>query len=307
MAKEDTLASAKAFPVMEGNLSLWVFKKNASGFSARSVNITDALGAALRNIVIARLARTTEVDEYDLLAQTNEVSCLHLESDETIFDSLKDLVDRPAAENGITSTKQLDNSAGYLVRLRQGDQVLYCVKKVSDAWVARKAINFLNVVVVGANQLDLVDGRTLTISNDFDFIAVDTGILILKKSAFESLLSYRLTYQNSFANLQQSPAFSQVFVDLAPLIAHVGTNTMHLRRMAVIEQRGHYADPLYMARLRQVNDQKQWGIAFDPQGRIIATEESLRTIMQVLLNHRLYSELSLGTFDVPSAAQVGGI
>lgn len=306
MAKEETLASAKGFPVADAQLSLWVFKKNAAGFTARSVNITAALETALRDIVVARLGRTTEVEEYDLLAQTNEVSCLHLESDETIFDTLKELVDRPAIENTISNTKHLDNSAGYLVRLRSGTQVMYCVKKVSDAWVARKAVSVLNVVVTGANQLDLVGGRTLTISNDFDFIALNGGILILKKPAFETLLSYRLTYQNSFANLQQSPQFSQLFVDLAPLIAHVGTNTMHLRRMTVIEQRAHYADPQYMARLRQVNAQKQWGIAFDPQGRIIATEESLRTIMQVLLNHRLYSELSLGTFDVPSAAQVGG-
>jgi len=305
MAKEDTLASAKAFLVAEAQLSLWVFKKNAVGFTARSVNVTPALETALRSIVLTRLARTTEVDEYELLAQTNEVSCLHLESDETSFDILKELVDRPATENTITTTKHLDNSSGYLVRLRQADQVMYCVRKVDDAWIARKAVNVLNVVVSGANQLDLVGGRTLTISNDFDFLALNDGLLILRKAAFESLLSYRSAYQNSFASLQQSPQFSQLFVDLAPLIAHVGTNTMHLRRMAAIEQRAHYADVHYMARLRQVNAQKQWGINFDEQGRIVATEESLRTIMQVLLNHRLYSELSLGTFDVPSAAQVG--
>jgi len=305
MAKEDTLNSAKTFPIADAQLSLWVLKKNGAKFSARSVNITAALEQALRNIVLGQLARTTEVDEYELLAQTNETSCLHVESDETTFEELKELVDRPAVEHLISSTKQLDNSVGYLVRLRADGQMLYCVKRTNDAWVAKKAINVVNVVVRGANELDVIEGRTLTISNSFDFIASDGGILVLKKPAFETLLSYRLTYQNSFDNLKNNPQFSQIFVDMAPLVAHVGTNTMHLRRMAVIEQRAHYADAQYMERLRQVNAQKQWGITFDPQGRIIATENSLRTIMQVLLNHRLYSELSLGTFDVPSASQVG--
>jgi hypothetical protein len=75
--------------------------------------------------------------------------------------------------------------------------------------------------------------------------------------------------------------------------------------MAVIEERAHYADAAYMQRLRDVNAARNWGILFDENGRIIATQETARVIMQVLLNHRLFSELSLRSFDVPSSSEVG--
>ncbi|MNI99947.1 hypothetical protein D3C73_1591630 [compost metagenome] len=74
--------------------------------------------------------------------------------------------------------------------------------------------------------------------------------------------------------------------------------------MAVIQQKAHYADVAYMTRLREVNQQQGWNIQFDETGRIVPTDESMRAIMQVLLNHRLYSQLSLDTFDVPSSEAV---
>ncbi|WP_218511367.1 Kiwa anti-phage protein KwaB-like domain-containing protein [Variovorax sp. dw_308] len=305
MSKEDTLALVKNFPVAQASLSLWVFKRRTiGGFSARSVNTTPQLTAQLRQIVTASVARFEEVDEYELLAQVNEISCLHLQEDETVFGDLQALVDLPPEENLIRNIRHIDNSIGYIVRLRMDGQVIYCVKKVSDVWRAKKASSFFNVVVTGANELDLVDDRALTIAKNFDFFVTGGGILIANKASFETLLSFKHTYQNSFDALQKNAQFSGLFVDVAPLVAHVGTNAMHLRRMAVIEQRRHYADAAYIGRLRAVNAQKNWGIEFDAQGRIIATDASLKTIMQVLLNHRLYSELSLGTFDVPSAAQV---
>lgn len=61
-----------------------------------------------------------------------------------------------------------------------------------------------------------------------------------------------------------------------------------------------------MQRLRATNAVRNWQIQFDEQGRIIPTEDTIRTIIQVLLNHRLHSELSEADFDVPSASLVGG-
>jgi len=118
------------------------------------------------------------------------------------------------------------------------------------------------------------------------------------------LLKYTLTYSNSFETLQQEPQFGAIFTDLAPLISYVGTNAMHLRRMAVVHQRALYADTAYMTRLGQVNVQRSWNIEFDDLGKIIPTEDTMRTIMQVLLDHRLRSELSEKDFDVNSITPV---
>jgi hypothetical protein len=47
-----------------------------------------------------------------------------------------------------------------------------------------------------------------------------------------------------------------------------------------------------------------FNIAFDDEGRIVATIDSGRDIFQALLNHRLESRLTSLMYDVPSTEQV---
>lgn len=304
MTKELALTECRGFAVANAVLSLWVFKKRlGGGFSATSVEITDALMLELRNIAFKSLQAHTEVDDYSLVVQLNEASCLHVGADETAFGDLKVLVDEPAEEHRIKNDRDLKNCAGYVIRLRSGDRVLYCVKRVPDTWKTKKARSVLNVVF-RANQLDVVVDRSFTIAKNLDFVVLDNDVLVMNKAAFETLLSYKIEYANSFAELRRDTVFAASFTDLQPMIDHVGTNTMHLRRMAVIHQKANYANPGFMARLQQVNTAESWNIQFDPAGRIVVTEETMRTIMQVLLDHRLHSRLSLATYDVPSTAAV---
>lgn len=304
MTKEQSLIDCKQLDVTNGILSLWVFKKRSGGgYKANSIEVTDALITELKRIVNQALQVRTEVEDYSFIAQRNEVSCLHVGTDETSFVDLKDLLDVPAEECRIKGERAFQNISGYVIRVRVGARVLYCVRQVTDAWKTRKARSVINVVM-RANQLDLVEDRSFTIAKTIDFFVFENNIFIVDKRAFETLLNYRVEYTNSFVTLQANPTFSDCFADMAPLVTHVGTNVMHLRRMAVIQQKAHYTNPDYMERLRIANQQEGWNITFDAHGRIIATEETVRVIMQVLLDHRLYSKLSLSTFDVPSSSAV---
>src|SRR5689334_999595 len=123
MTKEQSLQSARAFNAGAATLSLWAFKKTPRGFTAHSVNTTPALTDELKVIVTEVLARTTEVEDFSLLSQPNEVGCLHLRSDETSFPELQAQVDLPFEENLITDVKHLDNSAGYIIRLSHNARV----------------------------------------------------------------------------------------------------------------------------------------------------------------------------------------
>lgn len=304
MSKEQALTACKEYDVVGASLSLWPFKKRqAGGFSAKSIEVTDALAMELKRIVSASLLAHTEVEDYTLTAQRNEVSCLHVGTDETCFAELAAIVDAPAEEHRIAGERDFQNVAGYLIRLRAGDQILYCVKRVTNDWKTKRARSVINVVM-RANQLDLVEDRSFTIAKSLDFVVFGDDIFIMDKRAFEMMLSYKVEYANAFGELQQDATFTARFAEMGPLIEHVGTNTMHLRRMAVIQQKRHYADDAYMARLREVNVQEGWNIQFDGAGRIMPTSDSMRAIMQVLLNHRLYSRLSLDTFDVPSSSAI---
>lgn len=307
MNAAEALARLRGFDLDNAALSVWTFKKSTSRnarFRASSVVTTPELATELRHIARQWIDRCTEVDEYGLLASVNESSCLHLEADETIFSGLQDLVSQPPEEHLIEDVTELEGSLGYLVRLTIGEDVLHCVCRLANDWKVQKRASFMNLVL-SRNQLDLAHDQAFTIPKRFDFFVLNESIMVTNKANFESLLEYKQTYVASFAKLQADAGFQAVFSDMAVLVEHVGTNTMHLRRMAVVQERGFYNDAGYMERLRQVNQERQWNIAFDERGKIVPSLESVRAIIQVLLNHRLHSELTGNDFDVASASPVG--
>jgi hypothetical protein len=306
MNADQALNELQQFNIEAATLSVWTFKKSQSRsgrFKAQSVVATPELIAELKDIANERIGRCGEVENYDLITQINETSCLFLEADETLFPQLQNVVDQPPEEKLIENFSDLQGSLGYLVRLAHEDNVLYCVCRLPSDWQVKKRRHRINLIL-HENRLDLADDETFTISKTFDFFALNENILVLNRAHFESLLEYKQTYINSFADLQSEVEFQEIFSDMALLIEHVGTNTMHLRRMAVVQERAYYGNPQFMERLREVNQARKWNINFDDNGKIVPSPESIRTIIQVLLNHRLHSETTGDDFDVPSTSPV---
>ncbi|MEF9901499.1 MAG: DUF4868 domain-containing protein [Pseudomonas sp.] len=300
------LRALQRFDLENAAVSVWAFKKSASRanrFRAFALTTTQQLQNELKGLVSKSVERCTEAEDYSLIATINESSCLYLESDETIFSSLEELVGQPPEEHFIDNVAQLEGSAGYLVRWESGNSVLHCVCRLANDWSVKKRANAIDLVL-RRHQLDLAPNEAFSIPKRYDFFVMDSSILVVNKSAFESLLEYKQTYVSSFEELQADEAFSDAFTDLAPLAEFVGTNTMHLRRMAIVQERGYYSDPAYMRKLRQIAELRNWGIDFDADGKLIPSAESARAIIQVLLNHRLHSELTDDDFDVASASPV---
>lgn len=75
--------------------------------------------------------------------------------------------------------------------------------------------------------------------------------------------------------------------------------------MATVEQKGLYVHPAFLANLQRVSGNRNWGINFDPAtNKIIACDQTAKIILQVLLDHRLMSELTDNIYDVPDAIQI---
>ncbi|WP_022964816.1 Kiwa anti-phage protein KwaB-like domain-containing protein [Halopseudomonas pelagia] len=306
MNPEQALSALQYFDIEAANLSLWTFKKSrsrAGRFKAQSVVATPELIAELKNIAATRVGRCAEVENYDLITQINEASCLFLEADETLFPQLQDAVDQPPEECLIDSFSDLQGSLGYVVRLAHGEDVLYCIARLPGDWQVKTRKKRISLVL-HENRLDLAGDETLSISKTFDFFVLNENILVVNRANFESLLEYKQTYITSFAELQADAGFQSVFSDITLLIEHVGANTMHLRRMAVVQERAFYNNVPFMEKLRDVSQTRNWNIVFDANGKIVPSPESVRTIIQVLLNHRLHSEMSGDDFDVPSTSPV---
>ena len=298
--------SFKNFNYTDSTVHLWIFKKSTTDrkFNTAYVQTDAKVNLLLKNVLIREANRTTEFAQYSYLAQTNENSCLTAPALATNFSLLKLQVDRPEPECAVTSVDELKGAQGYVVKFSHNGQTIYAVKRSTASWKTSYPNKFINMIFSNG-ELSAAEDNGFTIEKNFDFYCSADTLLITSKRAFESLMQYKEAYKQAFTVLQTNADFSNLFSDIAPLVEYIGTNSTQLRRMATIEQKSLYSKPGFINSLKQVNTLRNWGMNFDQvNGKIVVCNLTAPTILQVLLDHRLMSEVTSNIYDVPDAVQI---
>lgn len=298
-----------AFDIAGAGLTVWTFKKSggaggaAPTFTGRWVATNAQLDAALKAAIQDELARIAEVNPYGLLAQPLEAGALSIGADETHVAAILAATANPLAQRRVTSLKQIQNAHFYAVRLVSNGQVMHAIRKTDSSWRTKRRANIIDAFYHD-ETLTLDERPAFSLSRHVDFLVLGNTILIIKKSNFESVLSYRTAHADEFVALQADPAFHSLFTDLAPLVNFVGTNKIQLRRACAIRMKGHYGDPDFIDRLRQNHAQYHLALNFTAAGLIDPTPNTCRDIITALLDHRLSSAFSQTIYDVPDAVEV---
>lgn len=298
--------SLKAFDFDSSNPHLWVFKDSSTSARFRTFYVqTDGdLNSKLKEFVKKEIDRITEHSPYTYISQNNENSCLTLDPSSTDFAKLKVLVDRIETEHRISDSKDLKGAKGYVVKFVLDGVTVYAIKRSASSWKTSYPKKYINMIFSNG-ELSAVENNSFSIEKSFDFYVIGNTAFIANKRGFESVMKYREEYVAAFSQLQSSPSFSNLFSDLSPIIEYVGSNSIQLRRMAVIEEKGIYNRPNFIQTLQRVSSARGWGINFDPTNNtIIPCSESVKVIMQVLLDHRLMSEITDNIYDVPDANEI---
>jgi hypothetical protein len=298
--------SLRAFDFAQSHVYLWVFKRSATAnrFTAHYVQTDDALNAILFGIAQTEITRITEFANYTYLAETNENSCLASPIVGSDFEHLRTRVDRPEPDCRVRSIKDLKNADGYVAKFVHNNQTVYAVKRSTSNWKASYLKTHINIVFRNG-ELSAAEDNGFAIEKTFDFYAHETALFIASKRGFESAMAHRASYAQAFVGLRGTPTFSNLFTTMQPFINYIGTNSIQLRRMARIEERALFTSPGFLNAVHTVNARRQWGLNFDPVTRqLIPCDQTVKTIMQVLLDHRLLSEVTDLIYDVPDATQV---
>ncbi|MBZ4040440.1 Kiwa anti-phage protein KwaB-like domain-containing protein [Novilysobacter selenitireducens] len=299
-------ADWRKFDYDNATIQLWVFKKSSTSakFRAWHVRTDSDIEDLFRSAIKNETSRITEHAPYSPLSQPNESSCLvhPLESSEGLI-ALLDKVDSPEAESSDAELKHLKGATGYLVKFQSGGNTVYGIRKTAPSWRPTIRKSLINAVFKNG-ELSATPDESFSFDQHFDFYCLNETILVSSKRAYESTMSDKKAYERSFQNLTLDPQFSDLFSDIAPLKAYVGTNAMQLRRITVIQQKGLYLRPNFSSRLNTVSSARNWGLNFDSNNKLVVCEQTARTIMQVLLDHRLLSEITDTTYDVPDAEAV---
>jgi hypothetical protein len=297
------------FDIQNAGLTVWLFKKSGGGagaaptYTGRWITTEDDLNFALKASIGEARSRIEEVQEYGLLAQNNEGSALLIDTAETHAGLIVTQSANALPQKKVKKEKEVINTDFFVVRLTHGDDVLHVVRRTDSSWKTKKRKGVIDIGFRD-NALELDNTPSFSLSKYVDFFIAGDRIIIPHKANFEAVLSYREAHANEFVTLQAEVEFAQIFSDLAPLTAFVGSNKIHLRRMCSIRQKGHYKDQAFMANLRQHHAAHGLTLQFDGSGLIVCTPNNCRDVMTALLDHRLASAFSQNVYDVPDATQV---
>lgn len=294
----------KAFDFENADTYLWVFKESTTKakFRTKFVQTEAELNKDLKGFVRAEVNRITEHSPYTYISQTNENSCLTIAFDSTDFKLLKSQVDLPEVEHRVKSVSDLVGAKGYVVKFIKHGVVVYAVKRSTSTWKTSYPKKFVNMVFKNG-ELKGVENNAFSIEKNFDFYVINDTAFIANKKGFESSMKHKEEYVQVFDTLQKNPGFSSLFSDVSSIVEYVGSNSIQLRRMAVIEEKGIYKQANFIKNLISVNSKRNWGLNFE-NDKIVPCEKTVKVILQVLLDHRLISEITDHIYDVPDAKPV---
>ncbi len=297
----------KKFDFANSTPHLWIFKDSSKKdvkFRTFYVQTENNLNDQFKKLVEKEIGIIAESKPYSYISQTNENSCLTIAYSATKFTKLKTLVDRLEFEHRIKDSEDLKGAKGYVVKFISKGVTVYAVKRSTSTWKTSYPKKYINMIFSNG-ELSGVEDTSFSIERNFDFYVINDTLFITNKRGFESVMQHRDLYAQKFIQLQAVPSFSNLFSDIAPIVKYVGTNSMQLRRMAEIKEKKIYDKPNFISNLMRVSTARGWGINFNNSNNtIIPCAATMKAILQALLDHRLTSEITNNTYDVPDATQV---
>lgn len=307
MPHDEILRHLKESDLSDTEASLAIVKEYRTGttshYQIKYVQTDDPLRMRLREIVTSKILAANAVEDYTFDCPEPEGDQVRsIDSDETNFDLIHEkLSDLNPAVDLIEDEDELVRAKAYLIVLRDEDGIrVVGFKTLPENWKLKREKGLIPLLFKNNRFENLEDDRIFSISNALDLIAFEDTIFVLSKRDFEKGLNFRDGMIASAGELYDEARALNIFQNIDILIDRVGSNIRYLRKIAIIKNLGHFRDPEFMAKMREVVGEKGWAIEFDGE-QIIVSEETLDDILTILQNKRLHSEITDNDFDVEHA------
>lgn len=308
MANEEkqVLGNLKKIELKGLNVTLAVVKEykkeRISQYTIKYVPIDEKLENRLSRIVINHINNSDNVEAYSFDCpdpEEDQVRAIKYEETDfyRIMDNLKEL---NPEEDIIENIDELIKSKAYMIVLRNAEGIqIVGFKTLPENWKLKRAKHLINLLYVDNRFEDIEQENIFSISSLVDLFYFNEYLFILSKKEFERGLNFREGMINNAQEMYNEVSQINLFINMEILTQRVGNNQRYLRKISTIRNLGHYRNPTYLRRLKQLSMDKRWNIQFENE-QIVITEESLDDILTLLQNKRLHSELTDEDFDVES-------
>jgi hypothetical protein len=304
------LHKLKTLDLSDTSVTLAVVKEykriRLSQYSVKYVQINERLERRLRDIILEYIKNSNTVEKYSFDCpepETDQIRAIEYERTD-FYRILTQLNDLNPEEDTIENVDELVKSKAYLIILRiaEGIQIVG-FKTLPENWKLKKSKGLIPLLFKENRFEDIDEKNIFSISSSIDFFYYNEFLFILSKKEFERGLNFRESMINNANTFYEEANKMNLFINMDILTQKVGNNQRYLRMIAKIKDLEYYKNTAYLKKLQQLNVKKGWDIQFEDE-QIVITEDNLDTVLRLLQNKRLHSEITEEDFDVESTKPV---
>lgn len=282
--------------------SIWLVKRRLdiqkqAHYSVLRVDVEKKLLNKLKKALTDRMQGVDyKLEAYDFLTADQDNHLFTIESAETDFVKIQTEVDKGLANKKVEKYEDLLNSWAYVVKLEHDGNVVYGLRKINKLTQVAKVAAVSYFLFEDKKLVDLEDKKIFAIDTHVDFFAYDGTTFITNKKEFESALNFRTGMEKNRDVVLDEFLALKVFDNVEPIRKSVGSNLHLLRKISSIQKSGYYKNPLYLADLIKVNQERNWGLTVQ-NGIIVINEDNVDLVLTLLNNGRLESPINHEMFD----------
>ena len=280
-----------------------------SHYNIKYVNIDEKLSKRLKFILKDCIRNSNSFEEYKIDGNENDVGEIKgLDYQETDYYKIHEILMEIQPQNELISgIDELVQAKAYLIIVRDKDKIVASGYKIlPESWKLKKGKNIISILFKDNKFEDLDDIPVFSISTSIDFIFFQDALFILSKKNFEQGLNFREGMKAKAVVFYDAIDKLGIIKNIDTLKDLIGDNQKYLRKVAVIENLALYKDPEFIKKIVTSSKENNWDIEYINK-QFILNENNFETLLTMLQNKRLYSQLTKEFFDVDSVKKVENV
>ncbi len=310
--KQEGFNKLQKLDLAQCSISLCIIKKTKKKeiedrYLISYVRTGEEIEEKLKSIISQCIQPIENVEEYTVdCSESVEDQVWSIKSNKTDFSAVLGIIkDLSPEKDVVNSSKDIVGAKAYAIVVSDGSDIKAVgFRKIPENWETKikKGLIFACFKVPGT--LEFLDKKSvLSIADNIDFISYSDELFIFSKKGFEVGLDYR---KRIIKNAKSFFEKNDTIEGIEYLKEHVGDSLPLSRKIVKIQELGVYKNEKYSQRIQVLNERYGWGFQFRGEKIIIdkKNKESMDTLLSVLQNKRLYSEITDEHFDAESTKLV---
>ena len=273
--------------------------KHKAHYSILQVNADESLRKKLRTVAINWITKANKVREYDHITGDLDGDVLGIDSGETDFQGLVNLIMGDESPEFVSDHNELLGAWMYIARLDLPRlDPFFAVRRVSGMWTTKKVRQAINMIFRNNMLLDLDQQELFRVDGKIDFYSFSGFVFVADKHNFETALNFREGMERNRDEIVEEFKKARLFQDAEKVGQLVGDNLRRLRKLSQVKRSGYYKDKNFIKKLIKISEEDGWGLEFSDDGKLTVDENNINVVLRVLNNDRLTSKINEEDFDV---------